>query len=143
MGGRRVAGPGTARPADRCRRLGVRSAGAGHCEREPGVRLAGGHLCWCWRDQHFEGEHPAVQGETLAVVGQQVNEAIEIVVIAEQAAGDRIWAAVREEVRAVPIGGIGVARIVDRCVDHGAHPTYSEVELNVRLSSQASRSAGR
>ncbi len=90
------------------------------------------------RGQDLEHEHPAVEGEALAVVGQQVNEAVEIIVVTEQAAGDRVRAAVGDEMRAVPVGGVGHYR-----VDHGAHPTYSEVELNVRLSSQASRSTGR
>jgi hypothetical protein len=62
-----------------------------------------------------------------------MHEPVEIVVVAEQAAGDRIGTAVGEQVRAVLVGIVG----------HGAHPTYSEVELNVRLSSHWSRSAGR
>jgi hypothetical protein len=67
----------------------------------------------------------------------------ETVVISEQAAGDRVRAAVCQEMRAVTVGGVSVARVISRCVGHGAHPMYSEVELNVRLSSHASRSAGR
>lgn len=70
-----------------------------------------------------------------------MHETVEVVVIAEQAAGDRVRTAVREEVRAVPVGRTD--EIVHGRVCHGAHPMYSEVELNVRLSSQASRSAGR
>lgn len=102
------------------RHLASWSAGAGRHEREPEVRLAG---LRCGED--LEREHPAVEGEAFAVVGQDVDEALEVVVVAEQAAGDRVGAGVGDERRAVSVGVLG----------HGAHPTYSEVELNVRLSS--------